>query len=61
MGNREKRLLEMNRAELIAEIMHLQDDAELLEKNNTAMSWRLNPDRMGGQFTEEELNRHSGL
>lgn len=21
------------------------------------VSWRLNPDRMGGQFTQEEINR----
>ena len=24
----------------------------------TDLSWKLNPDRMGGQFTEEEINRH---
>ena len=30
---------------------------EELKKQNSEMGWRLNPDRMGGQFTEEEINR----
>jgi hypothetical protein len=28
-----------------------------LQEVNSDMGWRLNPDRMGGQFTEEEKNR----
>lgn len=28
-----------------------------LRKANIDMGWELNPDRMGGQFTEEEINR----
>lgn len=30
-----------------------------LEKQAVEDSWRLNPDRMGGQFTQEELNRYN--
>ena len=29
-------------------------EIERLRKANSDMGWRLNPDRMGGQFTEEE-------
>jgi hypothetical protein len=32
-------------------------EIERLRKVNIDMGWRLNPDRMGGQFTQEELNR----
>ncbi len=28
-----------------------------LRKANSDMGWELNPDRMGGQFTDEEKNR----
>lgn len=28
-----------------------------LRQANSDMSWKLNPDRMGGQFTEWEMNR----
>lgn len=28
-----------------------------LRQSNSDMSWKLNPDRMGGQFTEWEMNR----
>ena len=31
-------------------------EIERLRKANSDMGWRLNPDRMGGQFTEEEKN-----
>lgn len=34
----------------------LRENARL-RKANSDMGWRLNPDRMGGQFTEEEINR----
>lgn len=33
-------------------------EIENLRKQNTDMGWRLNPDRMGGQFTEEETERN---
>ena len=32
-------------------------EIERLRKANSDMGWQLNPDRMGGQFTEEEINR----
>jgi hypothetical protein len=32
-------------------------EIERLRKANSDMGWQLNPDRMGGQFTEEEKNR----
>jgi hypothetical protein len=28
-----------------------------LRDQNSDMGWRLNPDRSGGQFTQEEINR----
>ena len=33
------------------------DEIERLRKANSDMGWQLNPDRMGGQFTQEEINR----
>jgi hypothetical protein len=43
-------------ADVIEEL--LNENAQL-RKANTDMGWELNPDRMGGQFTEEEINRGS--
>lgn len=34
------------------------DEIERLRKANSDMGWRLNPDRMGGQFTREETERN---
>lgn len=31
-------------------------EIDRLRRVNSDMGWRLNPDRMGGQFTEEEKN-----
>lgn len=31
-----------------------------LEQERIEASWAANPDRMGGQFTQEEIARHSG-
>ena len=36
-------------------------EIERLRQANSDMGWRLNPDRMGGQFTEEEKNRSGWL
>jgi hypothetical protein len=36
-------------------------EIERLRKANSDMGWQLNPDRMGGQFTEEEKNRSGWL
>jgi len=35
----------------------METEIERLRKLNSDMGWQLNPDRMGGQFTEEEKNR----
>lgn len=50
---------------MMAEIMsaaadvidRLNSENAQLRKANIDMGWELNPDRMGGQFTEEEINR----
>ena len=34
------------------------DEIDRLRKANIDMGWRLNPDRMGGQFTREETERN---
>ena len=49
-------------AECIAiRFITMKDEIERLQKVNSDMGWRLNPDRMGGQFTEEEKNRTGWL
>ena len=35
----------------------METEIERLKKANSDMGWRLNPDRMGGQFCEWETNR----
>lgn len=50
-------LEDMTREQLIGQIMCLRKRVAQLEEQNTEMGWRLNPDRMGGQFTEWEINR----
>jgi len=52
-----ERLMKMTKRDLVMEIWRLQKRVAQLEKHNTDMGWRLNPDRMGGQFTQEEINR----
>lgn len=39
-------------------IRELQNERDTLNKRLSDASWALNPDRMGGQFTQEEINRH---
>jgi len=34
-------------------------EIERLRKINRDQSWQINPDRMGGQFTQDEINRAS--
>ena len=41
----------------IRKIQELEGELVDLTAKNIDMGWRLNPDRMGGQFTEEEINR----
>lgn len=42
-------------------IDRLDRENHRLLKANVDMGWELNPDRMGGQFTEEEKNRSGWL
>lgn len=42
-------------------LIQAADEIERLRKLNSDMGWQLNPDRMGGQFTEEEKNRNGWL
>ena len=50
-------LEDMTREQLLGQIMYLRKRVSQLEDQNTEMGWRSNPDRMGGQFTQEEINR----
>jgi hypothetical protein len=50
-------LEEMTREQLIGQIMYLRKKVSRLEDRVSDMGWKLNPDRMGGQFTEEERSR----
>lgn len=52
-----EKLTKMEKQELIALYHDALMQIEELKKQNSEMGWRLNPDRMGGQFTEEEINR----
>ncbi len=46
-------MLEVN----IGELKRILKDVEKCCEKDTYNSWRENPDRMGGQFTDEEINR----
>jgi hypothetical protein len=43
----------------IDELKRILQDVEQCVKQASDDSWITNPDRMGGQFTEEEINRGS--
>lgn len=47
----------MDGAELYILLSRAVMEIERLRKANIDMGWELNPDRMGGQFTQEEINR----
>ena len=51
------KLMKTSKRDLVIEIWRLQKRVAKLEEHNSDMGWRLNPDRMGGQFTQEEINR----
>ncbi len=51
----------MSGTELYLLLSRAVAEIERLRKANNEMSWELNPDRMGGQFTEEEKNRSGWL
>jgi len=50
-------LEDMSRLELIGQIMYLRKRVSQLEDEVSEMGWRENPDRMGGVFTAEEIER----
>jgi ribosome assembly protein YihI (activator of Der GTPase) len=47
-----KEFLEIN----IAELKRILADVESCVAKDVEQSWRLNPDRSGGQFTQEEID-----
>jgi hypothetical protein len=51
------KLMKMSKKDLVMLIWKLSDEVKQLREHNTEMGWQLNPDRMGGQFTQEEINR----
>lgn len=48
-----KEFLEIN----IAELNRILDDLVEVSVQGINLSWQQNPDRSGGQFTDEEINR----
>jgi hypothetical protein len=52
-------LSKLEKQELITIVRDLCRHIEKLEASNSEMGWRLNPDRMGGQFTDAEINRRN--
>lgn len=42
--------------ELCKLLMRAADEIQSLRQDNSDMGWRLNPDRMGGQFSDDEKN-----
>jgi hypothetical protein len=42
----------------IDELRRILQDVEKCCEKATADSWRENPDRMGGQFTQDEIDNH---
>jgi len=53
-----EQLMTLEKRDLIIKIWNLRDRVAELEKQNIEMSWSDNPDRMGGQFTREEIERN---
>lgn len=47
----------MSGTELYLLLSRAVGEIERLRKSNSDMGWRLNPDRMGGSFSEWETNR----
>lgn len=50
-------LEDMTREQLLGQIIYLRKRVAQLEEQNIEMGWRLNPDRMGGQFSNWETDR----
>ena len=47
--------------ELLMMLFRSAEEIKRLRNANSDMGWRLNPDRMGGQFSEEERGRDGWL
>ena len=47
--------------ELLMMLFRSAEEIKRLRDSNSDMGWRLNPDRMGGQFTEEEHSRNGWM
>lgn len=47
--------------ELAEKIDAMQTEIDSLKRKVVDMSWELNPDRSGGQFTQEDLTRSDRL
>lgn len=52
---------DLTQKELYLLLSRAVGEIDRLRRVNSDMGWRLNPDRMGGQFTEEEKNRSGWL
>ena len=42
-------------------LTHAARNLDQLRQDNVALGWQTNPDRMGGQFTDEEIHRPDRL
>ena len=42
-------------------LTHAAINIDRLTRDKIALGWQTNPDRMGGQFTDEEINRPDRL
>ena len=47
--------------DLMRLLFHARHEIKTLRRQVSDMGWQLNPDRMGGQFTDEELGRDGWL
>lgn len=52
---------DLTQKELYLLLSRAVGEIDRLRRHNSEMGWRLNPDRMGGQFSEEEKNRSGWL
>lgn len=46
--------------QMMHKIIELQNKIKRQDERLTEYSWTVNPDRMGGQFTQEEIDRSRG-
>ena len=47
----------MTRSEMSTLVLRMRKRISQLEQDASDMNWKLNPDRMGGSFSEWEMNR----